>query len=57
MAVATYITSQILRQEEVEDLKRTFLELDENNDGRLSHDELIRGYNTAMNLQLSLEEI
>jgi calcium-dependent protein kinase len=56
-AVATYITSQVLKQEEVEDLKKTFLELDENNDGRLSHDELIMGYNKAMNLQLQPEEI
>jgi hypothetical protein len=36
MAVATYITSQVLKDEEVEHLKKVFVELDHNFDGKLS---------------------
>jgi calcium-dependent protein kinase len=56
-AVATYITSQILKQEEVEELKKSFISLDHNHDGRLSHKELMDGYNKAMNLHLTKKEL
>jgi calcium-dependent protein kinase len=57
MAVATYITSQVLKDEEIRHLREVFVSLDHNYDGRLSRQELCDGYNKAMNLQLTDEEI
>lgn len=45
-AVLTYIVSQLVSNEEISATKKIFKELDTNNDGKLSRDELIQGYRT-----------
>ena len=39
-----YIASQLTSVEETEKLRRKFIEMDENRDGRLSREELMKGY-------------
>lgn len=39
-----YIVTHLMSKEEQQELERTFKALDENGDGRLSREELIKGY-------------
>ena len=43
--------------EDIADLTRCFIELDEDGDGELSRDEIHRGYLNSMHSDLSTEEI
>lgn len=40
----SFIVNQLISQEEIKELKNTFLALDKNNDGKLSYKEIIEGY-------------
>ncbi len=43
-AALHYIASQVISAEDTEKLRRKFIEMDENRDGKLSREELIKGY-------------
>jgi len=55
--VSSFITSQLAEKEEVEQLKKTFTLLDVNKDGLLSKKELMEGFNRAMNLMMTEDEL
>lgn len=57
IAVSSFITSQLAEKEEVEQLKKTFTLLDVNKDGLLSKKELMEGFNRAMNLMMTEDEL
>jgi calcium-dependent protein kinase len=44
----TFITTQLVNQEDTKELKKVFLEFDVNRDGRLSREELLQGYEKIM---------
>lgn len=56
-AVSTLIATQLVISEDIADLTRCFIELDEDGDGELSRDEIHRGYLNSMHSDLSTEEI
>jgi calcium-dependent protein kinase len=43
-ATIAFIVNQLTTKEEISELRRIFLELDANNDGRLSFEEIVEGY-------------
>ena len=57
MAVTQYITSQLVKEDEMQRLRAMFSELDVNSDGSLTREELMEGYNRAMGLSLSEREL
>ena len=56
-AVSCLIATQLVISEDIADLTRCFIELDEDGDGELSKDEIHRGYLNSMHSDLSTEEI
>jgi len=44
-------------KEETEDLEKIFKQLDENGDGQLSKDEILKGYQEATGIPISEEEV
>ena len=46
-AILTFITTNVLKHEEVRDLEQVFRRLDTNVDGILSRDEMMVGFKTA----------
>ncbi|CAD8110074.1 unnamed protein product [Paramecium sonneborni] len=52
-----YIVNQLATKEEKQELLRTFQSLDTNNDGKLSKQELLIGYQKIMNADQALEEV
>jgi calcium-dependent protein kinase len=55
-AVATFISSQLLSAKETVKMRKTFRELDENGDGKLSREELVNGYKKILKSQSKAEE-
>ena len=53
----TYITSQITDVKDHQELQKTFHILDENNDGKLSKEEIFNGYRAWMGHDLCREEL
>jgi len=43
-AVITYIVQQLIGSNETEDQKKIFTQLDDDNDGQLTREELLKGY-------------
>jgi calcium-dependent protein kinase len=43
-ATIAFIVNQLTTKEEISELRNIFLELDQNNDGRLSYEEIVLGY-------------
>jgi calcium-dependent protein kinase len=43
-AALTFLTTHMITQEEMRELAKTFEALDQNNDGRLTRDELLIGF-------------
>ena len=56
-SVSTYISTQLLEEEDIIDLRNAFMQLDGNGDGRLTRKELLEGYNQIMTAQLTEEEL
>jgi calcium-dependent protein kinase len=57
-ATRAYIANQMITSEEIEEIRRAFISFDENGDGKLSRDELIRGYKeNKMNLPDDIDEV
>lgn len=46
-ATISYIVNQLMSQEEIKELKRVFLSLDKNSDGKLSYEEIVDGYTST----------
>lgn len=46
-ATISYIVNQLMSQEEIKELKKVFLTLDKNNDGKLSYEEIVDGYSST----------
>lgn len=46
-ATISYIVNQLMSQEEIKELKKVFLQLDKNSDGKLSYDEVVEGYSST----------
>jgi len=57
MAVTKYITSQLIKEDEVKKLRAMFIELDSDKSGEISYDELKKGYNQMMGNSLSQDEL
>lgn len=60
-ATFQYIASQLMSQQETKELREIFLALDENRDGKLSREELARGYHlldtaTMKNIEKIMED-
>lgn len=47
-AALTFIVSQLSSKEEMAELQRAFQQLDKNNDGKLSRDELVEGFRATL---------
>ena len=47
-AIYQFFVQHIIKQDEHEELMRTFKQLDLNNDGVLSRDELLKGFQQSM---------
>lgn len=56
-AIHTYITSQCLTIHDTKELKSLFKDIDANNDGLISKEELLEYYNTYMGQDYTVEEI
>ncbi|EGR29125.1 hypothetical protein IMG5_162280 [Ichthyophthirius multifiliis] len=57
-AIMTYIVSQMITQQEKQELQKNFMSLDQNGDGMLSKDELIQGYTSVCgNKELAIEQV
>jgi calcium-dependent protein kinase len=56
-ATLAYIVHNLTKKEDVEELRKVFMEFDENGDGRLTKDELIKGLNKVMTPQEAVSEV
>ena len=56
-AVKTFIASQLLTRLELKEVKKVFLELDQNGDGKLSKEELVMGYSKAFGEEEAKEQV
>lgn len=56
-AALAFIASQLTSKEETEDLEKIFKQIDENGDGQLSKDEILKGYSEATGIPISEEEV
>lgn len=56
-ATLAYIVHNLTQKEDVEELRRCFMEFDENGDGRLTREELIKGLNKVMTPSEALSEV
>jgi calcium-dependent protein kinase len=56
-ATLAYIVHNLTKKEDVDELRKTFMQFDENGDGRLTKDELIKGLNKIMTPQEAVNEV
>jgi calcium-dependent protein kinase len=59
-ATIAFIVNQLITKNEIEELRKIFMELDTNNDGKISYEELVTGYkkmNGSLNSQENAKEI
>ena len=56
-AALTYMANHLVSEEELKTLNNVFKQLDVDNNGKLSKDELIAGYNKIKGNQLTIKEL
>lgn len=56
-ATLTFIVSQLVSKEEVENMEKIFMDMDENGDGMLSKDEIMNGYEKHFGEIIEQEEV
>ena len=56
-ATLAYIVHNLTRKEDTDNLRRIFINFDDNGDGRLTKDELIKGLNLILNQEESEKEV